>query len=108
MTAQKIGFVTGIILFVVTLALPVFDGFMTLAEEMSRSAGGAADPYRLASSMQSVLAILLLMASWWMTEAIPLPATAFFKESPHVYSTFIAIAMSSSYLYHQTQRHNLI
>jgi len=76
MTAKKIGFVTGIILFVVTLALPVFDGFITLAEEMSRSAGGSADPFQLASSMQTVLAILLLMASWWMTEAIPLPATA--------------------------------
>jgi len=34
------------------------------------------DPSVLASSMRTVFALLILMVVWWITEAIPLPATA--------------------------------
>ncbi len=56
MTARRIGFVAGIILFFVTVALPTPAG-------MPREAWIAAG-------------LVMWMATWWMTEAIPLTATA--------------------------------
>jgi len=56
MTANRIGFLVGLLAFLLTLALPVPAGMPALAWP---TAG-----------------LVVLMAAWWMTEAIPLTATA--------------------------------
>ncbi|ANY20202.1 Sodium-dependent dicarboxylate transporter SdcS [Tsuneonella dongtanensis] len=56
MTARRIGLVAGLVLFLLTVVLPPPDG-------MSREAWTAAG-------------LVMWMAAWWMTEAIPLYATA--------------------------------
>ncbi len=53
---QRIGLILGILLFVIFIALPSFSGLSTQAKNMA--------------------AVALLMATWWITEAIPIPATA--------------------------------
>lgn len=76
MSAKQTGFFTGIILFLAVLLSPVYDGFVQTATGMIAEFQVQTDPALLARSMQSVLALLLLMVSWWLTEAVPLPATA--------------------------------
>lgn len=73
-TAQRIGFLAGAAAFLLFILLPPFGVF----EEAARGAVGtsAVDPAVLASSMQHVAGLLLLMVVWWITEAVPLPATA--------------------------------
>lgn len=58
--AQRIGFFLGPLLFVGALLYPVVIGM----------------PEGMDWPMVSVLAIAILMAVWWMTEAIPIPVTA--------------------------------
>ena len=53
---QKIGLFLGIALFVALIAAPGFAG--------------------LSSHAKSVAAVAVLMATWWITEAMPIPATA--------------------------------
>ncbi len=53
---QRIGLLLGPVLFVIFLLLPSPDGLTPEAQRM--------------------LAVAALMASWWMTEAIPIPATS--------------------------------
>jgi sodium-dependent dicarboxylate transporter 2/3/5 len=53
---QKIGLLLGIVLFAVFMVIPSFGGLATPAKNMA--------------------AVALLMATWWITEAIPIPATA--------------------------------
>ncbi|HSJ65196.1 MAG TPA: DASS family sodium-coupled anion symporter [Gemmatimonadaceae bacterium] len=54
--ARRIGFVLGPVLFALVLATPA--------------------PAQLSSEAWRVAAVALLMATWWVTEAIPIPATA--------------------------------
>jgi solute carrier family 13 (sodium-dependent dicarboxylate transporter), member 2/3/5 len=56
MTAKRIGFVAGLVAFVATLLLPA--------------------PAGMAHQAWIVAGLVMLMAAWWMTEAIPLTATA--------------------------------
>ena len=51
-----VGLVSGLLLFVITLLIPV--------------------PENVRPEAMHVLAVALLMATWWITEAIPIPATA--------------------------------
>jgi sodium-dependent dicarboxylate transporter 2/3/5 len=74
--AKTVGFVSGIVLFLLIQFLPTFDTFTAAAASLVAKEGSAVDPALLAASMQSVLAILVLMVVWWFTEAVPLPATA--------------------------------
>ncbi|MCK4941075.1 anion permease, partial [candidate division WOR-3 bacterium] len=53
---QRIGLGLGILLFVIIIVTPSFSGLSTQAKNMA--------------------AIALLMATWWITEAIPIPVTA--------------------------------
>ncbi len=55
-TRQKIGLFLGPLLFLVMLAVPTPGGMEPVAQKMA--------------------AVALLMATWWMTEAIPIPATS--------------------------------
>ncbi|MCB0192323.1 MAG: DASS family sodium-coupled anion symporter [Anaerolineae bacterium] len=59
-TAQRIGFFSGPAVFAAILLYPVL---FALPEGMT-------------TEMISVLAVISLMAIWWVTEAIPIPATA--------------------------------
>lgn len=55
-TRQRVGLVLGPILFVLMLVMPTPGGMEPAAQKMA--------------------AVALLMATWWMTEAIPIPATS--------------------------------
>ena len=57
MTAEKIGFWGGLVVFAVMLALPA--------------------PVGMEPSAWHVAALTILMATWWMTQALPLTVTAF-------------------------------
>jgi sodium-dependent dicarboxylate transporter 2/3/5 len=76
MTAKTIGFLLGLLLFFVLAFLPTFSVFLHAAEEVIAHNNIALQPDLLARSMQIALALLALMVSWWVTEAVPLPATA--------------------------------
>lgn len=76
MPSKIFGFAAGLILFAAFTLLPVAAPFEITAERLVADHGSALDPHTLARSMQHVLAVLSLMVAWWLTEAIPLPATA--------------------------------
>lgn len=71
MTIRRSGFIAGIVAFLTVAFLPPFQTFVDAASTVQ---GG--EVTTLASSMQLVFALVLLMVIWWLTEAIPLPATA--------------------------------
>ena len=76
MEFKRIGFILGIVLFLLILFSPVPSSFVSAAQQVVRQQQADIDVHRLAVSMQSVLAVLVLMIVWWLTEAVPLPATA--------------------------------
>ena len=73
---KTLGFLLGLCGFLVVLVAPTFSAFAVVARSAVLAAGSSLDPTALASSMQVVLALLLLMVVWWITEAVPLPVTA--------------------------------
>jgi sodium-dependent dicarboxylate transporter 2/3/5 len=76
MNSKLIGFFLGLILFIVILALPAFQTFQDSAHQFVTQNNLEIDYSTIASSMQSLLAVFVLMVIWWLTEAVPLPATA--------------------------------
>ncbi len=76
MSARATGFIVGILLFVLLAFLPAFGTLQTAAERIISQSNASIDATTLARSMQIVLALLVLMVVWWITEAVPLPATA--------------------------------
>jgi len=76
MRSKLIGFVAGIVLFAAFILLPVAGPLSAMAGRLVADHGSPLDPDVLARSMQNVLAVLSLMVAWWLTEAVPLPATA--------------------------------
>ncbi|MEX2117924.1 MAG: hypothetical protein WEB37_13670, partial [Bacteroidota bacterium] len=77
MNAKRIGFLLGLTASAIIAFAPVFPVFLRASQEVLSSAGPSAlTSEELAVSMQTVLALLVLMVVWWLTEAIPLPATA--------------------------------
>ncbi|MBI2618654.1 MAG: DASS family sodium-coupled anion symporter [Ignavibacteriales bacterium] len=76
MTAKRIGFVLGLAAFLIVVSLPSFRIFDTAAAEIIAARGVPLSIPHLAVSLQVVFALLLLMVCWWLTEAVPLPATA--------------------------------
>ncbi|OEY24322.1 carboxylate transporter [Corynebacterium sp. BCW_4722] len=69
---QLIGLIAGIV-----LAVIVYWIFPSgAAETVQQSSGAKADVEYSAQAMRVVAATTVLMAAWWMTEAIPLAATA--------------------------------
>lgn len=75
MHARTFGFLLGLLCFLLFLLLPTFDTFLVTATQLTLD-GSAIGPGQIARSMQIVLAVLSLMVIWWMTEAVPLPATS--------------------------------
>jgi len=71
-----LGFLTGIAVFTVVLALPPVDSFQETAARLIHTGGADVSPDQLATSMRAVLAVMGLMVVWWVTEAVPLPVTA--------------------------------
>lgn len=76
MEIKRIGFILGIVLFLLILFIPVPSSFLSTAQHVVVQQQADLDARRLAESMQSVLAVLVLMIVWWLTEAVSLPATA--------------------------------
>lgn len=74
--SKRIGFFLGIACFLVLVLIPTFPAFQTSAQQVVLQSGAPVASDVLASSMQRVLALLVLMVIWWVTEAIPIPATA--------------------------------
>lgn len=73
MTYRRVGFILGLALFLLVVILPTFQVFIDAAGMVP---GAGEHATRLAASMQLVLALVVLMVVWWLTEAVPLPATA--------------------------------
>lgn len=73
MTVRRFGFLLGPALFALIAALPAFETFLKAAESTPEIGDRA---LQIASSMQVVLALVVLMVVWWLTEAVPLPVTA--------------------------------
>ncbi|MBI5020838.1 MAG: DASS family sodium-coupled anion symporter [Ignavibacteriales bacterium] len=76
MNTKSVGFILGILSFIIILILPTLDIFLTTGQRLIAEQQIFLDPQLLARSMQSVLAVLTLMIIWWITEPIPIPATA--------------------------------
>ena len=76
MKLERPGFVLGIGVFILLLAVPTFEPFITTAQGLIEQSHAPPDVLKLANSMQAVLAVLALIIIWWLTEAVPLPATA--------------------------------
>ena len=73
---RQIGFVLGLILFLLLVSLPPLEAFRGIARGAATAQPGTVDPEVLAASLQSVFALLLIMVVWWITEAVPLSVTA--------------------------------
>ncbi|MCS6816613.1 MAG: DASS family sodium-coupled anion symporter [Blastocatellia bacterium] len=71
-----IGFFAGPLLFLLVLLLPTPDAFWREAEAQAAASPAALETAHLAFSMKVTLALLVLMVTWWVTEAVPLPVTA--------------------------------
>jgi sodium-dependent dicarboxylate transporter 2/3/5 len=76
MTRRTVGLVSALSVFVLLISLPTFDSFVRVATQVTTEQRTHIDPTELAHSMQGVGALALLMIVLWLTEAIPLPATA--------------------------------
>ncbi|MGB2957828.1 MAG: hypothetical protein WBD30_02970, partial [Bacteroidota bacterium] len=73
---RALGFLAGIAIFIVVLALPPLESFRETAARLIQTSGADLSPDQLATSMRAVLAVMGLMVVWWVTEAVPLPVTA--------------------------------
>lgn len=72
---QQIGFFIGPLLFAVMVLWPLPEGtFTKTIHDM-----GVTDPAsveKLSQGLQTVIGLTVLMVSWWITEAVPIPVTA--------------------------------
>jgi len=73
---RHVGFVLGIVGFLVLVLLPPPSQFLSTAEQTLQGSAAGITAAELARSMQVVFALLVLMVCWWISEAVPLPATA--------------------------------
>lgn len=106
MNAKLIGFVLGLASFVLILSLPIFPAFHSAAFDFTEEQMAPTNPFEIARSMQIALALLVLMVIWWITEAIPLPATALL---PAVVLPFFQLAgVESSNTYFFTPKNILV
>ncbi len=71
-----IGFFVGPALFLTVLIAPTPHAFLREAEALIGSSSVSSEVASLAFSMKVTLALLLLMVTWWVTEAVPIPVTA--------------------------------
>lgn len=73
---KRSGFIIGLLVFLLVVLLSPFEAFLSSARLSLEGRDLSIDVSTLARSSQITLALLLLMVVWWITEAIPLPATA--------------------------------
>lgn len=76
MTRKQAGFILALGLFVLLLSIPTPETFQIIAGKLIREQQAGIGPEDLAWSMQATCALGALMIVLWLTEAIPLPATA--------------------------------
>lgn len=76
MTPKTIALLLGPALFCAVLLLPLPESLGEEAGKFATSGKSALDPTVLAYAMRVVLALATWMVVWWLTEAVPLPATA--------------------------------
>lgn len=103
---KQIGFVLGLLLFVALVAMPPLAPFEEIARETVRSRVLDVEPSPLASSLQHVTALLVLMVVWWITEAIPLAATALLPAV--ILPLFQVVGVSSGLLHEFTFKNTLV
>ena len=73
---RTVGFLTGCALFSLILVLPPADSVVAVAGSLAAQSNGSLATGECVRSMQSVLAVMALMVSWWISEAVPMAATA--------------------------------
>jgi len=71
-----IGFFLGLAFFAAIMFLPPLPSLVSSAQSLIASGSGLMEAADLAFSMKVVLALLVLMVVWWITEPIPLAVTA--------------------------------
>lgn len=71
-----IGYVLGLLLFLVIVLLDVPESFVELAKTRLGTETVSPDVLQLAEGTKITLALAALMVVFWLTEAIPIPATA--------------------------------
>ena len=71
-----IGLFLGLLIFIIIILLPTPQSFISIAQKSYNTVQLNREVLELAYSTKIVLALLLLMIVWWITEAIPIPATA--------------------------------
>ncbi|MBI5473728.1 MAG: DASS family sodium-coupled anion symporter [Ignavibacteriae bacterium] len=77
MNRRSIGLVAGLVFFAALSVLPPFDTFVQAASRHAAEQHASLDTLALARAMQTVAGLMLLMVTWWLTEAIKLAYTAF-------------------------------
>ncbi|MEK6570799.1 MAG: DASS family sodium-coupled anion symporter [Bacteroidota bacterium] len=75
-TRQRLGFFLGLGMFFLVLFLPVPETFIELAQKSTQTTERTEQVLELARGTKSTSALALLMIIWWITEAIPIPATS--------------------------------
>ena len=71
-----IGLFLGLLVFIVIILIPTPESFIAIAQKSYNAVKINREVLEVAYSTKIVLALLLLMIIWWVTEAIPIPATA--------------------------------
>lgn len=106
MEIKRIGFILGIVLFLLILFIQVPSSFLSTAQQVVVQQQADIDARSLAASMQSVLAVLVLMIVWWLTEAVALPATALL---PAVLFPLLKVSgLHENVAFHFTARNTLL
>ncbi|HEX2869115.1 MAG TPA: DASS family sodium-coupled anion symporter [Ignavibacteriales bacterium] len=74
--SRRIGFALGLVLFAVIMILPVPGVFIQLAADSLKMPSSSPQVMEAAFGTKTVLAVLILMICWWVTETVPIPVTA--------------------------------
>ncbi len=72
----KIGLFLGPVLFLSIILLPTPQSFVLIAQKTLSANAGDTSVIEAAFGTKVVLALLILMVVWWITEAIPIPVTS--------------------------------
>ena len=105
-STRTIGFIIGLLVFLLILTLPTISAFLNIAQQNLAGLPLSVSIQKLADSTQVVLALLVLMVIWWITEAIPLPITALL---PAIVLPFLhVIGISGKDIYEFTIKNTLI
>lgn len=76
LSKRSVGFMLGLAVFFFFIFIPTPELFVDTLKSSIGSAANDSEVLLVAAGMQKVLALFLLMIIWWITEALPIPATA--------------------------------